>query len=95
MEETILKKKIGAIILAFLLLGLSSIFYIVKPEKNFAVNPFGKIREYFQGRNTTTTVENVRIISEESQVIEVVKNASPAVVSIIASAEVPKMEQCF
>jgi serine protease Do len=38
---------------------------------------------------------NVVVVSEESQVIKIVKDNSPAVVSIIASAEVPKMEQCY
>ena len=37
----------------------------------------------------------VKVVSEESQVIDVVKKNSPAVVSIIASAEVPKYEQCY
>jgi serine protease Do len=36
----------------------------------------------------------IQVVSEESQVIKVVKQDSPAVVSIIASAQVPKMEQC-
>jgi serine protease Do len=45
----------------------------------------------------TPTVNNevVKVVSEESQVIDVVKKNSPAVVSIIASAEVPKYEQCY
>lgn len=33
--------------------------------------------------------------SEQAQVINVVKNDSPAVVSILASSQVPKMEQCY
>ena len=50
---------------------------------------------------TTSTVQNVststvvKIIDEQSQVIEVVKKNSPAVVSIVASAQVPKYEQCY
>lgn len=39
--------------------------------------------------------EIVQVISEESQIIEVVKNTSPAVVSIIATAEVPVYGQEF
>ncbi len=38
--------------------------------------------------------QTIKIVSEESQVIAVVKNASDAVVSIIASADVPKVVQC-
>lgn len=37
----------------------------------------------------------IRVVSEESQVIEVVKTSAPAVVSIIASADVPKLERCY
>ncbi len=37
----------------------------------------------------------VQVVSEESAVIDAVKKASPAVVSIIASADVPKMERCM
>lgn len=39
--------------------------------------------------------ESVRIIDEQSQVIEVVQKASPAVVSIVASAEVPTFETYY
>ncbi len=42
-----------------------------------------------------TTTQVIKVVSEESQVIDVVKKNSPAVVSIIASAEVPKYEQCY
>lgn len=37
----------------------------------------------------------IQVVNEESQIIEVVKNAAPAVVSIIASAEVPIYENCY
>ena len=37
-------------------------------------------------------VQPVKVVNEQSQVIEVVKKASPAVVSIVASAEVPTFE---
>ena len=37
----------------------------------------------------------IKIISEESQVIDVVKKSIPSVVSIVASADVPKMERCY
>ncbi|MDD5110514.1 MAG: trypsin-like peptidase domain-containing protein [Patescibacteria group bacterium] len=42
-----------------------------------------------------TTVQPVTVVLEESQVINVVKNASPAVVSIVVSANVPNMEICY
>lgn len=37
----------------------------------------------------------VQVVSEESAVIDAVKKAAPAVVSIIATADVPKLERCF
>src|SRR3989338_785262 len=36
-----------------------------------------------------------QIVSEESQVIDVAKKSSPAVVSIVASTDVPKLEVCY
>lgn len=39
--------------------------------------------------------QTVQVVLEESQVIEVVKRASPAVVSIVASADVPNLEVCY
>lgn len=44
--------------------------------------------------STESLPTTIKIVSEESQVIEVVKNASDAVVSIIASAEVPRVTKC-
>ncbi len=44
---------------------------------------------------TTAGGETVRVVSEESQVIDVVRRAAPAVVSIIAAADVPNIERCF
>ncbi len=37
----------------------------------------------------------IQIVSEESAVIDAVKKASPAVVSIIATGDVPKLERCM
>ena len=37
----------------------------------------------------------IQVVSEESQVIDVVKRASPAVVSIVAAADVPNIELCY
>jgi S1-C subfamily serine protease len=40
-------------------------------------------------------IHPVKVVSEQSQIIEVVKKASPAVVSIVASAEVPTFETYY
>lgn len=45
--------------------------------------------------NATTQKEIIKVVSEESQVIDVVKKASPAVVSIVASADMPVVERCY
>lgn len=45
--------------------------------------------------NKASSFLPVRVVSEESQVIDAVKKAVPAVVSIIASAEVPKYETFY
>lgn len=39
--------------------------------------------------------QTIRVVAEESQVIDVVKRAAPAVVSIVASADVPNIEVCY
>ena len=51
----------------------------------------GNQNETFTDESGTT----VRVVNEDSQVISVVEKASPAVVSIVASAEVPRLEQCY
>jgi len=54
---------------------------------------------FFQNKSDdlTRAGENtaIKIVSEESQVIDVVKKSIPSVVSIVASADVPKMERCY
>lgn len=50
--------------------------------------------------NPTTVPTNavsptLQVVQEESQVIDVVKRAAPAVVSIVASADVPNMQICY
>ncbi len=47
------------------------------------------------GSGTTTGASTVKIVSEESAVIDAVKKASPAVVSIVATGDVPKLERCM
>lgn len=56
------------------------------------VNNKGKI---LSGINGNQIVQPVKIVDEQSQVIEVAKKASPAVVSIIATAEVPTYETLY
>lgn len=59
-------------------------------------NPFSKFGAFLATTNKPSIVEQpIRVVSEESQVVDVVKQTSPAVVSIIASAEVPQYEQCY
>lgn len=45
--------------------------------------------------NNNQVVQPVKVVDEQSQVIEVAKKASPAVVSIIATAEVPTYETLY
>ena len=40
-------------------------------------------------------IHSIKVVSEQSQIIDVVKKASPAVVSIVASAEVPTFETYY
>ncbi len=53
----------------------------------------GLMNKFTNDKDEANTV--IKVVDEQSQVIEVVKKNSPAVVSIIASAEVPKLEQCY
>jgi S1-C subfamily serine protease len=64
-----------------------------KKEKRFNWRNFS-LRELLQTK-PQQNVQPVKVVSEQSQVIEVVKKASPAVVSIVASAEVPKFETYY
>ncbi|TAN32768.1 trypsin-like serine protease [Patescibacteria group bacterium] len=70
-----------------------------KNAGSFIFNPAQKIKDLFRAPQKTAPAaapaQTVRVVSEESAVIDVVKKASPAVVSVIASEEVPKLEQCF
>ena len=44
---------------------------------------------------TSPGTPTIQVVSEESAVIDAVKKASPAVVSIIATGDVPKLERCM
>lgn len=65
------------------------------------VNPITSLKNLFspspagQNSNQQNIVQPVKVISEESAVIDAVKKNSPAVVSIVAAAEVPKLERCY
>ena len=68
--------------------------------KNALVIP-QKVKNFFLPPPSSSTSSSVgsgsqiiRVVSEESQVITVVKNSADAVVSIIASSEVPILSQC-
>lgn len=92
---------------AFLLLVAAALFGAVFSKvdnaegKLFAWNPLQIWKDLTGNQSPAATpvqpVVNqvVKVVSEESQVIDVVKKNSPAVVSIIASAEVPTYEQCY
>jgi serine protease Do len=93
-------KTLFIILLAFI--GISSIFFIVAYTSlslDYPMSKFTKhavkeqsVSEKIFGNNEG---EVIKVVDEQSQVIEVVKKASPAVVSIIASAEVPTFESYF
>ena len=55
---------------------------------------FYQIKGFLQNKFPAQRAAVIKVVSEESQVINVVKKASPAVVSIFASTEVPKLEEC-
>lgn len=52
------------------------------------------IEKAVPGAQNNDTKETVRVITQEQQVVDTVKNVSPAVVSIIASRDLPKLERC-
>jgi len=57
-------------------------------------NPFSSIKDLFK-KQEPKSIQPIKIVDEQSQVVEVVKKSSPAVVSIVASAQVPKFETYF
>ena len=66
---------------------------LTKKKKSLSLRNFS-LRDLLQ-TEPKQNVQPVKVVSEQSQVIEVVKKASPAVVSIVASAEVPKFETYY
>ena len=66
---------------------------LAKKKKDFNFKNFS-LKELLKTK-PQQSVQPVKVVSEQSQVIEVVKKASPAVVSIVASAEVPTFETYY
>lgn len=63
----------------------------------FSLNPLPAIQRWLSPTPAAPApaATEIKVVSEESQVIDVVKKSSPAVVSIVASTDVPKMERCL
>jgi serine protease Do len=72
--------RLGFFILFFI---LNALFVVVAVEALF---------HYRYSDGQIQSVQPVQVVQEESQVIDVAKNSSPAVVSIIATAQVPQYE---
>jgi S1-C subfamily serine protease len=85
-----------ALMLWLLVRGISWLIHNAPASFNNAVSHVSW-RDRFSSntKSTNEIVQPIKVVSEESQVVDVVAKASPAVVSIVASAEVPKMEQCY
>ena len=64
-----------------------------KKKKDFNFKNFS-LKELLKTK-PQQNVQPVKVVNEQSQVIEVVKKASPAVVSIVASAEIPTFETFY
>lgn len=60
-------------------------------KDNKSVDFSTKLKNLFE-RESPQKVQPVKVVDEQSQVIEVVKKTSPAVVSIVATAEIPTFE---
>lgn len=86
----------GALIFA----GIKSISWALQSYSNWSSQHVEKftfvdsIQEFFT-KPIPKNILPLQVVDEQSQVIEVVKKASPAVVSIIATAEVPTFETYF
>lgn len=93
-----------AIIIVSVFMGVGVVYSGVKIvqwsiEKSQQLPRSGK--DFFSGwkdvfkKEEIKNVQPIKVVDEQSQVIEVVKKASPAVVSIVASAQVPRFETYF
>ncbi len=99
-------KIFGAIILVIVLIFTLQAYSKPNPNResgrgDFAFAPWDRLKNSLGiGNNDGETVTQsdgttVRVVNEDNQVVSVVEKASPAVVSIVASAEVPRLEQCY
>lgn len=52
------------------------------------------IEKAVPGVQNNDSQETVRVITQEQQIVDTVKDVSPAVVSIVASRDLPKLERC-
>ncbi len=83
-------------------LGLFYTGQSVRLSQRFA-GVWGNLQRFWQvplkpaptDRAPAANPQPLQVVLEESQVIEVVKKAAPAVVSIVASADVPNIEICY
>ncbi len=79
-------------------IGIRSIGWSVEKYQEWKTekteNFFVGIKDIFKKRELKN-LQPVKVVDEQSQVIEVVKKASPAVVSIVATAEIPTFENYF
>jgi serine protease Do len=57
-------------------------------------NLFSSVKDFFK-KQEPKSIQPIKVVDEQSQVIEVVKKASPAVVSIVATAEIPTFQNYF
>ena len=86
------QKVVITLLLIFLGFGIGMNLGQSKNDDGFFFSLFKK-KEAQKISTSENTV--IKVVSEESQVIDVVKKSTPAVVSIVASADVPKMERCY
>lgn len=73
--------------------GIKTIKWTVSEYENWRGDEKNRnlLEEFFENK-APRNVQPIKVVDEQSQVIDVVKKASPAVVSIVASAQVPKFE---
>jgi S1-C subfamily serine protease len=78
--------------------GVKSISWSVEKYQEWKTekhdNLFSSVKDFFK-KQEPKSIQPIKVVDEQSQVIEVVKKASPAVVSIVATAEIPTFENYF
>ena len=84
----------GGLIISFVKVGS----WILKSVPDLSEKRLVDYFSIFENKNKECVPREmypVKVVHEESQIIEVVKKTSPAVVSIVATAEVPKFETIY